>query len=386
MRSEVVVFKKEKFLCAIDTVSVVAKKDFPDKRILSFRMSAKSNFRKGGANLRVCPESPQRFPTFSEITFRRQHLIFNLRCAQFDVHLCPQNFPMKKILCTFCAAFFVLTTFAADDFTRTEDVVYGHKAGMALTLDIFQPKNPNGFGIVYMVSGGWFSAHEAISPPMYQSFLKNGYTVFAVCHGSQPKFQIPEIVKDVNRAVRFIRHNAKKYGVDPNHLGVSGGSAGGHLSLTLGTSGGPGQADAKDPIDRESSAVQCVACFFPPTDFLNYGKPGESALGENILKDYKPAFGQIPTNGPEKEKFGREISPIYHVTSNTPPTLILHGDKDFLVPIQQAESFIKKAKESGVTAKLVVKEGGAHGWKDWIDDFALFVSWFDEHLRGVKKN
>jgi len=291
---------------------------------------------------------------------------------------------MKKILITFCAAFLALASFAADDFTRTEDVIYGRKFGTALTMDVFQPKKPNGFGIIFVVSGGWFSGHEAISPVFIKAFLKSGYTVFAVVHGSQPKFQIPEIMQDMQRAVRFIRFNAKKYGVDPNHLGVTGGSAGGHLSLILGTMGGQGKADAPDPIDRESSAVQCVACFFPPTDFLNYGKPGESAMGEGVLAPYKAAFGEIPKTPEAKEKFGREISPIYHITSNVPPTLIVHGDKDVLVPMQQTETFLKKCEEAGVKTKFLVKKGEGHGWKDWPTDFAQFVAWFDEHLRGIK--
>ena len=153
------------------------------------------------------------------------------------------------------------------DFTRTEDVIYGRKFGTALTLDVFQPRTANGVGIILMVSGGWYSAHEAINAGYFRPLLNRGYTVFAVVHGSQPKFVVTEIVADINRAVRFIRHNAARYGVDPNRFGISGSSAGGHLSLTMGTQGGPGDADAKDPVDRESSAVQCVACFFPPTDF-----------------------------------------------------------------------------------------------------------------------
>jgi len=81
--------------------------------------------------------------------------------------------------------------------------------------------------------------------------------------------------------VRFIRHNAAQYGVKPDCLGITGGSAGGHLSLTMGTQGTKGDASAKDPIDRESSEIQCVACFFPPTDFLNYGKPMRMRRGWN---------------------------------------------------------------------------------------------------------
>ena len=110
-----------------------------------------------------------------------------------------------------------------------------------------------------------------------------------VVHGSQPKFTIPEAIQDIHRAVRFIRHNAAEWGVDPNHLGITGGSAGGHLSLILGTQGGPGAPDAKDPIDRESSAVQAVACFYPPSDFLNYGADGEDAVGVGRLAHYRPA-------------------------------------------------------------------------------------------------
>ena len=197
---------------------------------------------------------------------------------------------------------------APPTFTRTEDVIYGRKLGTALTLDVIQPANAaNGYGVVFMVSGGWFSGHDAVNPGFYKGFLDRGYTVFAVVHGSQPKFTIPEITQDIHRAVRFIRANAKKWNVNPEHLGISGGSAGGHLSLTMGTQGGPGKPDAKDPIDRESSAVQAVACFFPPTDFLNYGTPGEDAVGVGILKDYKPAFGPRSDTPESRQQLGKEI-------------------------------------------------------------------------------
>jgi len=186
------------------------------------------------------------------------------------------------------------------------------------------------------------------------------------------------------RAVRFIRHHAARYGVDAGRLGVTGGSAGGHLSLTLGTQGGPGKPDAKDPVDRESSAVAAVACFFPPTDFLNYGKEGEDAVGVGILKDYKPAFGPRADTAAERQKYGREISPLYFITSNLPPTLIIHGNADKLVPIQQAELFVRKAAEAGARARLVVKEGKAHGWPDMGPDTVTIADWFDEHLAGKK--
>jgi acetyl esterase/lipase len=268
--------------------------------------------------------------------------------------------------------------------TRTEDVIYGRKFGTALTLDVLQPSKPNGAAIVGIISGGWFSAHENINPTRYQPLLERGYTIFAVVHGSQPKFVVTEIVQDIHRAVRFIRHNAARYGVDPNRLGVIGSSAGGHLTLTMATQGGPGDPKAKDPIDRDSSAVQCAACFFPPTDFLNYSQPGEDAVGVGILERFKPGFGPLSDTPEGRQKLGHEISPIYHVHSNMPPVLIIHGDADKLVPICQAQNFVKRCGEMGNTAKLVVREGKTHGWPNMTPDVELFADWFDEYLRGTK--
>jgi acetyl esterase/lipase len=254
-------------------------------------------------------------------------------------------------------------------YVRTEDVVYGRKFGTALTLDVFQPTGtkPNGFAIIQVISGGWVSSHANISPAGLQTYLDRGYTVFAVVHGSQPKFTLPEIVPDLHRAVRFIRHNAARWAIDPAHLGITGSSAGGHLSLTLGTQGGPGPADAKDSIDRASSAVQAVACFYPPTDFLNYGREGEIAVGRGILKDYIPAFGPDALTPEGRQKLGQTFSPARYVTATAAPTLIIHGDADPLVPLQQSQLYVARATAAGATARLIVKPGAEHGGKTWPD-------------------
>lgn len=279
------------------------------------------------------------------------------------------------------------------EFTRKEDVVYGRKFGTALTLDVFTPKEkPNGKAVILVVSGGWFSAHSAISVDYAKVFLNRGYTVFAVVHGSQPRFAIPDVLSDMHRAVRFIRYHAQDYGIDPDQIGITGGSAGGHLSLMQGTAGDAGDPKAKDPVDRVSSRVQAVACFYPPTDFLNYGKPGENALGRGILANFKAPFdfqevdekthAFVPITDESKVlEIGRKISPINHASADDPPTLIIHGDADKLVPIQQAEIIIAKLKDNGVTAKLVVKPGAAHGWPDLMKDVTQFADWFDEQLK-----
>jgi acetyl esterase/lipase len=271
-------------------------------------------------------------------------------------------------------------------FRRTEDLIYGRKFGTALTLDVFEPTEKNGCAVILVVSGGFFSAKESINPGFCAPFLKRGYTVFAVVHGSQPRFIIPEIQQDLHRATRWIRSNAARWGVKPDKFAVFGASAGGHLSLTLGTQGGPGKSDARDPIDRESSGVQAVACFFPPTDFANWGESGEDACGVGRLKDFKPAFGARSDTAESRANYSREISPLYFVTAKTAPTLIIHGDADKLVPIYQAQIFEKKLKEAGVPAQVVVRPGKEHGWPGIDKDLELFADWFDQHLRGIRKN
>ncbi|MEO6033909.1 MAG: alpha/beta hydrolase [Verrucomicrobiota bacterium] len=290
---------------------------------------------------------------------------------------------MKKI---WLAALLILpfTVFAQEKFHRTEDVVYGRKFGSALTMDVFQPEKTNGFAILFMVSGGFFSSHEAINAASYKPLLERGYTVFAVVHGSQPRFTIPEIEQDIHRAVRFVRHNAKKFGVDAKHLGITGGSAGGHLSLTMGTQGSAGQADAKDPVDGESSVVQAVACFYPPTDFLNWSKPGDDGVGFGPTAQFQLAFGPRSATADGRQALGQEISPINFVTSSMAPTLVIHGDADKMVPIYQAEIFKKRCEEMHAPFKLIVREGKDHGWPGMDVDMKIFADWFDEYLRGLK--
>jgi acetyl esterase/lipase len=293
--------------------------------------------------------------------------------------------PMKRIVTLFTLLLACAAT-AAADFKRTEDVIYGRKFGTALTFDVFEPSEKNGAAVIFMVSGGFFSSHESINAGFYKPLLDHGYTVFAVVHGSQPRFIIPEIIEDVHRATRFIRRNASRWGVDPNKLGVSGASAGGHLSLILATQGAPGKADAKDPLDRESSAVQCVACFFPPTDFANWGAEGDDAVGVGTLIKFKPAFGPGSETAEARHALDKEISPVHFVRSNLPPILIAHGDADKLVPIYQAQLFEKRVKEFGSKIEVIVKPGKDHGWVGMDKDMEVFAQWFDEHLLQKTKS
>jgi acetyl esterase/lipase len=284
------------------------------------------------------------------------------------------------------------------DFSRTRDVIYGRKFGLALTMDVLTPRKPNGVGVIAVVSGGWFSRPEMINPAFYGDLLRRGYTVFAVLHGSQPKFTNLEILEDLHRAVRFVRVNAKKFGVDPGRLGIVGASAGGHLSLMMGNTGKEGDPKAADPVDRASSTVQAVGAFCPPADFLNWGRKGNELIDRQLrppftaAQDYqefdrKKALYRRVTDKEKLREIARQVSPLYHVKPGSAPAIILHGDKDELVPFQQAELLQAKYREAKVPVKLVVREGGRHVWPTFLKDMSLVADWFDEHLlKAAKKD
>jgi len=265
---------------------------------------------------------------------------------------------------------------------RTNGIPYGKRGDQTLMMDVIRPKHTNGLGVLFLVSGGWKSRGPGgFYTWPFAPILRRGYTMFYVYHVSQPKATVMEIAEDMHRAVRFVRHHAGEYGIDPQRLGVTGGSAGGHLGLLLATRGGPGPADSPDPVDRESSSVQAVAIFYPVTDLLNLGSSTENLGDGGPPKSFKKAFGPQSTNLPVWKVIGRETSPIYYVTTNLPPTLIYHSDGDTLVPLEQSERFQGVARSQGCTVDVVVHHGGGHGWLTMPFDVPEFGDWFDRYLR-----
>lgn len=268
---------------------------------------------------------------------------------------------------------------------RERDVIYQRLEGVSLTMDVFKPENPNGAAVVKIVSGGWKSRYSKVDDQFSKPYTDHGYTVFAVFHGSQPRYKVREIMGFMHRAIRFIRVNSDRWGIDPNKIGVTGSSAGGHLSLILATKGGDGDPKAKDPVDRACSAVQAAAVFYPPTDYRNWSEPGDKAVGIGKQEKWKPAFGPESDTAEGREILGRDMSSIYHISEDTPPVIIIHGDSDEVVPLYQAQSFQKVARDKGVAVEVVVKKGAGHGWPDKKTDEIQFVHWFDRHLLAASK-
>ena len=250
--------------------------------------------------------------------------------------------------------------------------MYGHKDGLALTFDVHRPSQPNGAGVIAIVSGGWQSSVEMsrLIVDGYLSPLLNekGFTVFAVRHGSSPRYPMSAIVADVRRAVRFIRLHAGEYGVDPNRIGVYGGSAGGQLALLLGTTADSGDASASDSVLRESSRVAAVVAYFPPTDLSRW---------ENRRA--------LPATAALTEAEAAQYSPIRFVSPRAAPSLIVHGDSDRVVPIVQGETMYAALSNAGVPASFVRIEGAGHGFDGagLTRANAAMVRWFEQHLLGA---
>ena len=259
------------------------------------------------------------------------------------------------------------------------NVIYGMYSGLALLMDVWHPERPNGYGVVHISGSGWHAPMEMNAEPlshnaqtrMYGKRLADaGYTVFSISHRAAPRFRYPAAVEDAQRAVRFVRHNAKRWGIRADRIGAVGGSSGGHLVLMLGTLDGKGIEGDPDAVNRESAKAQCVVARAAPADL------SRMAIGAVVSFIGRPA--------PAKQ-YG-EASPISHVSSDDPPILLMHGDKDATVPFEQSEIMEKALKAAGVAAKLLRVPGGGHGPTfanppDPPDYMGEMVQWLDQHLK-----
>ncbi len=293
---------------------------------------------------------------------------------------------MKRILFAVCLCLFSSTLSADEPWRKIQpDVVYGHKDGMALTYDVIAPiKKKNGAAVVFMVSGGWVSRWvppqalvrntEPENKNLFEKIVGSGYTLILVRHGSSPRYKVPEAVNDVRLALKHVHFTSKKLGIDPKRIGVCGGSAGGHLSLMLGTTGKDGIQDASI-VNSASSRVKAVVAYFPPT----------------FLKGYvnDPKFvRQFPALDFD-EKDVERVSPLSHVTKDNAPTLLIHGDKDELVPLIHSERITKEFENKKVRHRLIVIKDAGHGFRGEKGHRAekALVDWFDQHLakHGTKQ-
>ena len=273
------------------------------------------------------------------------------------------------------------------------NVIFGMHSGLALLMDVHKPSRSNGFGIIVIPGSGWHAPLGYDARPLKESsefvkhvqvLVESGYTAFVITHRAAPRYRYPDAVDDAQRAVRFVRHNATRYGIRADRIGALGGSSGGHLVNMLGTLDGKGDPDP-DPVQGVSAKVQCVVALYAPSDMAKIDTPFGSVTATAFM-GMRPPRGNTPRNAPDV-KIYREASPVNHVTADDPPFLLLHGDNDQIVPFQQSEIMETALRKASVPVKLIRVPGGGHGSsflgaRETINWAHEALSWFETHLKS----
>lgn len=270
------------------------------------------------------------------------------------------------------------------------DVLYDTIDGQKLLLDVAIPAGDGPHPCVVMFHGGaWIGgSRKDLSygekgrdgkyiPSTIERVAAKGYVAVSASYRLAPKHKFPAQIQDARAAVRFLRANAKEFGVDPDRIAAGGFSAGGHLALLLGL------ADKVDGWDvggnlKESSKVQCVVDFFGPADLSLY------AVSPGVEDAYMvPVFGKAVKTDPQVYK---TASPITYASKSAPPVLMFHGTFDLVVPIIHSENMLKALKDAGATAELISVRGEGHGWNGttFARTTADALKFLDTHLKGKK--
>ena len=238
-----------------------------------------------------------------------------------------------------------------------KDVAYDD-AHVAQKVDVYLAESDKPMpAMIYIHGGGWRAGSKNRVPAWLMSAVQEGWlSVVSVEYRFTDVAPHPAQVNDCMRAIQFVRHNAAKWNIDPQRIGVTGGSAGGHLSLWVASHDNVADADSNDPVERQSSRVACAVSFAGPTDW--------SLLRE--LEHKHPAYRQLlgyepGTPADEMDAKARmDVSPINFASKDDPPVMQVHGDRDGTVPLKHARNMNERLESVGVKTELVIIEGANH--------------------------
>jgi acetyl esterase/lipase len=268
------------------------------------------------------------------------------------------------------------------------DVPYVKDGDVSQRLDIYYPekapKEPLPL-IVHIHGGGWMGGNKH---PCDTRMVSQGYVLASVGYRFSQKAKFPAQIQDCQAAIRWLRAHAEKYHINPDKVGVIGGSAGGHLSALVGVSGGKKLFAAIGGNEDQSDAVQCVCDIFGPKNFASVIEQAEK--DKNVTNIFKfntpsdPYSELIGANLSDKEKTAA-VSPITYVDKDSPPTLILHGTHDALVPYAQSEEFAEAMTKNGASVWLQKFPGAGHGGGSFSKPsvLRLMKNFFDKYLKDA---
>ncbi len=263
------------------------------------------------------------------------------------------------------------------------DLVYAQHGDREMKLDLYVPEKGDGpFPVVVWIhGGGWIGGEKTDCPPLNLGYCQNGYAAASLSYRFSNAAPYPAQIEDCKAAIRWLRAHAKEYNLDPDHIGVWGGSAGGHLVCLLGVTGKTKKFDVGDNLDQ-SSEVQAVCNFFGPTDVLTGldGLDPNTDLTKALVGMYTSLLG-----GPvsEKTELAKEASATTYADANSAPFLHVHGTVDLLVPVEQAEKLHDKLRQADVWSRLFILPRAGHGGAEFADPKLLeeIRLFFDKELK-----
>jgi acetyl esterase/lipase len=273
--------------------------------------------------------------------------------------------PVARAFAAFIMLFLIGEAARCAEITLEDNLTYGKAGGTELKLDLARPEGNGPFpAVVFIHGGGWSGGNRQAYSGAIRDAARRGYVAATISYRlmkfdekkketttADPIF--PAQIHDAKAAIRWVRANAEKYHVDPNRIGVTGGSAGGHLSLLVGLTDPSSGLEGDSGSPDQSSRVQAVVNVFGPTEMVScYEK-------SSVAWIFRLFMGGTPAEAAERYK---AASPVTYVSKDDPPVLTLQGDKDGLVPVEQAKLLDEKMKEAGAPHTLIIYAGQGHGF------------------------
>lgn len=254
------------------------------------------------------------------------------------------------------------TMLLAQDTAVTKHQVYGYRDGMAMYYDVEAPLESNGKGIILIVSGGMVSGADSLNiiEPFWEVLLREGYTLFQIYHPAHPTYRIPDAYDALVLGVEHIKTNSLRFGIDRNRLGMFGVSTGGYLALLL--------SMAVDPEQRTYSDISAVVALMPLID-VEDPDFDTSLFGARYL-DFDPSLYKA-------------VSPINHVSSDDPPTLLIHGNRDAAVNFERNSLRMHQLlDEAGVENRLIEFDAGHEVFRgsQLSETHSAILEWYSKYL------